>query len=183
MSANSDGTATSALAETDSVRALPLAGLSALAMAGFIAITTETMPAGLLVQIGSGLSVSVSGAGQLVTAYALGSVVGAVPLIALTRGLRRRAVLVSATVGFGVFNLVTALSSNLVLTLGVRFLAGMAAGVVWGLLAGYARRMAPPRLQGRAVAVASVGQPIALAIGVPMGHGSGPWPIGASSSP
>ncbi|MDJ0111069.1 MFS transporter, partial [Rhodococcus erythropolis] len=88
---------------------------------------------------------------------------------ALTRGLRRRAVLVSATVGFGVFNLVTALSSNLVLTLGVRFLAGMAAGVVWGLLAGYARRMAPLRLQGRAVAVASVGQPIALAIGVPMG--------------
>ncbi|MFJ6257982.1 MFS transporter [Rhodococcus erythropolis] len=169
MSANSDGTATSALAETDSVRTLPLAGLSALAMAGFIAITTETMPAGLLVQIGSGLSVSVSGAGQLVTAYALGSVVGAVPLIALTRGLRRRAVLVSATVGFGVFNLVTALSSNLVLTLGVRFLAGMAAGVVWGLLAGYARRMAPPHLQGRAVAVASVGQPIALAIGVPMG--------------
>ncbi|WP_242430687.1 hypothetical protein [Rhodococcus qingshengii] len=54
MSANSDGTATSALAETDSVRTLPLAGLSALAMAGFIAITTETMPAGLLVQIGSG---------------------------------------------------------------------------------------------------------------------------------
>lgn len=53
MSANSDGTATSALAETDSVRTLPLAGLSALAMAGFIAITTETMPAGLLVQIGS----------------------------------------------------------------------------------------------------------------------------------
>ena len=94
MSANSDGTATSALAETDSVRTLPLAGLSALAMAGFIAITTETMPAGLLVQIGSGLSVSVSGAGQLVTAYALGSVVGAVPLVALTRGLRRRAVLV-----------------------------------------------------------------------------------------
>jgi predicted MFS family arabinose efflux permease len=68
VSSNSDGTATSALAETDSVRTLPLAGLSALAMAGFIAITTETMPAGLLVQIGSGLSVSVSGAGQLVTA-------------------------------------------------------------------------------------------------------------------
>lgn len=68
MSSNSDGTATSALTETDSVRTLPLAGLSALAMAGFIAITTETMPAGLLVQIGSGLSVSVSGAGQLVTA-------------------------------------------------------------------------------------------------------------------
>jgi len=108
VSSNSDGTATSALAETDSVRTLPLAGLSALAMAGFIAITTETMPAGLLVQIGSGLSVSVSGAGQLVTAYALGSVVGAVPLIALTRGLRRRAVLVSAILGFGVFNLVSA---------------------------------------------------------------------------
>jgi predicted MFS family arabinose efflux permease len=45
----------------------------------------------------------------------------------------------------------------------------MAAGVVWGLLAGYARRMVPTRVQGRAVAIVGVGQPIALSLGVPLG--------------
>ncbi|WP_341476001.1 MFS transporter [Bacillus cereus] len=39
----------------------------------------------------------------------------------------------------------------------------------WGLLAGYARRMVSKNLQGRALALATVGQPIALSLGVPLG--------------
>jgi predicted MFS family arabinose efflux permease len=50
-----------------------------------------------------------------------------------------------------------------------RFLAGVAAGVAWSLLAGYARRLAPPELSGRAIAVAMTGVPIALSLGVPAG--------------
>ncbi|NMM91776.1 MFS transporter [Rhodococcus sp. SRB_17] len=148
---------------------LPIGALSALAMTGFVAIMTETVPAGLLRQIGDGLHVSEAGAGQLVTLYALGSVLGAIPLIAVTRGWNRRRVLLLAICGFCIFNLVTALSPNYVLTLGARLLAGMAAGVVWGLLAGYARRIVEPHQQGRAVAVALVGQPAALALGMPLG--------------
>jgi predicted MFS family arabinose efflux permease len=53
--------------------------------------------------------------------------------------------------------------------MGARFLAGVAAGVAWALLAGYARRIAPPHLQGRAVAVAMTGIPLALSLGVPAG--------------
>lgn len=45
----------------------------------------------------------------------------------------------------------------------------VAVGVVWGLVAGYARRLAPPHLQGRAMAIVGLGQPIALSLGVPMG--------------
>ncbi|GBR23608.1 MFS transporter [Kozakia baliensis] len=44
----------------------------------------------------------------------------------------------------------------------------MSASVVWGLVAGYARRLAPPHLQGRALAIVGVGQPIALSLGVPL---------------
>lgn len=51
---------------------LPLGALLALAMTGFICIVTETLPAGLLPEIGSGLNVSPSLAGQMVTVYALG---------------------------------------------------------------------------------------------------------------
>ena len=148
---------------------LPMAALLALAMTGFICIVTETLPAGLLPQIGEGLGVTQSVAGQMVTAYALGSLLAAIPLTIATRGWRRRNVLLLTIVGFLIFNSITALSSNYWLTLTSRFFAGVAAGLAWSLLAGYARRMVAPHQQGRAMAVAMVGTPVALALGVPLG--------------
>ncbi|MEO6713733.1 MAG: MFS transporter [Mycobacteriales bacterium] len=148
---------------------LPVAGLLALAMTGFICIATETLPAGLLPQMAAGLSVSPAGAGQLVTAYALGSVLAVIPLTIATAGWPRRHVLLLTILGFLIFNTVTALSSSYLVTLAARFLAGCSAGLAWGLLAAYARRMVEPRQQGRALALAMVGTPIALALGVPLG--------------
>lgn len=146
-----------------------MAALLALAMTGFLCIVTETLPAGLLPQIGAGLGISQAIAGQMVTAYALGSLLAAIPLTIATRGWRRRNVLLLAIAGFFLFNSVTALSSNYGLTLAARFFAGVAAGLAWSLLAGYARRMVAPHQQGRALAVAMVGTPIALSLGVPLG--------------
>ncbi|WPB59389.1 MFS transporter [Xylophilus sp. GOD-11R] len=138
-------------------------------MTGFICIVTETLPAGLLPQIATGLGVSQAFAGQMVTAYALGSVIAAIPLTIATRGWRRRHALLLPIVGFLVFNSLTAVSSNFWLTLVARFFAGASAGLAWSLLASYARRMVEPRQQGRALALAMVGTPIALSLGVPLG--------------
>ncbi|MHA6531696.1 MFS transporter [Paenibacillus sp. BAC0078] len=148
---------------------LPWTGLLALAMAGFICILTETIPAGLLLQISSGLGVTEAMAGQLVTLYALGSLLAAIPLTTATRGWRRRPLLLTCILGFLVFNTVTTFSSSYPLTLVARFLAGVSAGVLWGMVAGYARRMVPEQLKGRAMAVAMTGTPLALALGVPLG--------------
>lgn len=148
---------------------LPLAQLLALTLAGFIAIMTETLPAGLLPQISAGLGISQSLAGQLVSVYALGSVLAAIPIVAATRSWSRRPLLLLAIVALLVFNGITALSSSYVVILGSRLVAGMAAGIVWGVLAGYARRLVPSAQQGRALAVVGVGQPIALCLGVPLG--------------
>lgn len=148
---------------------LPLGGLLALASAGFITILTEAMPAGLLPQIGEGLGVSPALVGQLVTVYALGSLLAAIPLTLLTRGLRRRPLLLMAIGGFALVNSVTALSSHYGMTLVARFFAGVFAGLLWALLAGYASRMVSPHLQGRAIAVAMLGAPLALSLGVPAG--------------
>ncbi|NWA91288.1 MFS transporter [Pseudomonas sp. D8002] len=148
---------------------LPVGALLALAMTGFICIVTETLPAGLLPLISDGLGVSASMAGQMVTAYALGSVLAVIPLTIATRGWRARNVLLLTIVGFLLFNSITALSSHYGLTLLARFLAGMAAGLAWSLLAGYARRMVEPHQQGKALALAMVGTPIALSLGVPLG--------------
>lgn len=148
---------------------LPIAALLALAMTGFICIASETLPAGLLPLIAADLGISHAIAGQTVTAYALGSVLAAIPLTIATSGWRRRNVLLLTIAGFLVFNAVTAHSSNLWLTMGARFGAGAAAGLAWSLLAGYARRMVLMHQQGRAMAIAMVGTPIALALGVPLG--------------
>lgn len=148
---------------------LPLGALLALAMTGFICIVTETLPAGLLPQISSGLDVSPSLAGQMVTVYALGSLLAAIPLTIATQSWRRRTVLLMTIVGFLLFNSITAWSSNYELILVARFFAGVSAGLAWSLIAGYARRMVVPRLQGRALAVAMIGTPIALSLGVPLG--------------
>lgn len=148
---------------------LPLGGLLALASAGFITILTEAMPAGLLPQMSEGLSVSPALVGQLITLYALGSLLAAIPLTLLTRSWRRRPLLLLAIGGFALVNSVTALSSHYGLTLAARFCAGVFAGLLWALLAGYASRMVAPHLQGRAIAVAMLGAPLALSLGVPAG--------------
>ena len=153
----------------ESAERLPLSGLLALAMTGFIAILRETLPAGLLDQIAGGMAISQAMAGQWVTAYALGSLLTAIPLVTLTQGWYRRRALLLAIGGFVLFNGLTALSSSNALTLVLRFFTGAAAGLAWGLIAGHARRMVPVALQGRAMAVAMLGQPIALSLGLPIG--------------
>ncbi len=148
---------------------LPYGALLALAMTGFLAIMTETLPAGLLPEIGHALHVSASRTGQLVTAYAAGSLLAAIPLTAATQTWRRRPTLLLCIGGFLLFNIGTSASSNYPLTLAIRFLAGVTAGLAWGILAGYARRMVAPQLKGRAIAVAMAGTPIAFSLGVPAG--------------
>ncbi|MEC3980933.1 MFS transporter [Amycolatopsis sp. H20-H5] len=148
---------------------LPLGALVALTTAAFITVLTEALPAGVLPAMSASLRVSESATGQLVTIYALGTAVSAIPLTAATAGWRRKRLLLAGVAGFAVANTVTALSASFPLTLVARFVAGLAAGVVWALLAGYARRLAPERLPGKAMAIVMAGIPLALALGVPAG--------------
>ncbi|MEU6477856.1 MFS transporter [Streptomyces sp. NPDC047017] len=148
---------------------LPLLALLALATAVFITSLTETLPAGLLPAMSHDLKVSESATGQTVTIYAIGTALTAIPLTAATAGWRRKRLLLTAMGGFALANTVTAVSSAYGLTMAARFVAGVAAGLAWALLAGYARRMAPPQLQGRAIAIAMAGIPVALSLGVPAG--------------
>lgn len=148
---------------------LPLGSLLALAMAAFITILTEALPAGLLPQMAQGLAVSEAWVGQTVTIYAIGSLLAAIPLTAATQGVRRRPLLLAAIGGFVVANTVTTFSGSYALTMVARFLAGVSAGLLWALLAGYAARMVPEHQKGRAIAIAMVGTPLALSLGVPAG--------------
>lgn len=148
---------------------LPMAGLLALAMTCFLTVLTEAMPAGLLPQISAGLAVTEAMAGQMVTVFAIGIVAAAIPLTMVTNRMRRRPLLLTAICGFAIVNTVTAVSDDYNLILVARFFAGVFAGLLWSLMAGYATRMVAPHLQGRAIAVAMIGVPLALALGIPAG--------------
>ncbi|MFC8727320.1 MFS transporter [Streptomyces bacillaris] len=154
---------------------LPLFALLALATAVFITCLTETLPAGLLPAMSEDLRVSQSATGQTVTVYAIGTALTAIPLTAATAGWQRKKLLLTAMAGFALANTVTAVSSVYELTMVARFVAGVAAGLAWALLAGYARRLAPVHLQGKAMAIAMAGIPVALSLGVPAGTFLGDW--------
>ncbi|MFM0742180.1 MFS transporter [Paraburkholderia xenovorans] len=153
---------------------LPLTGLLALTAASAIATANESVPAGLLPQLAADFGVTEAWAGQLVTACALGAGLAAIPLSSAMRGWPRRRVLMFVLVGFSVCNAVTAVSSSFLLTLIARFIAGLATGLAWSLLATYARRMVTPAQQGRALAIAMMGIPLALSLGVPLSAFLGP---------
>ena len=145
----------------------PLKGLLALTMSSFIATANETVPAGMLPQIARGMGISEAWAGQMVTLCALGAGAAAIPLTLALGGWPRRRLLLAIGI-FLICNAVTALSPCFGVTLGARFLVGIATGVTWSLLAGYARHLTVVSLQGRAMAIAMLGIPLALALGIPM---------------
>lgn len=148
---------------------LPLSGLLALAMSIFITILTETLPSALLPKMGASLAVSEALVGQLVSIFAIGSIVAAIPLTIATQTWERKSLLLIAVGGFAVVNTVTAWSTNYDVTLVARFFAGVFAGLLWSLVVGFAARMVPLNLQGKAIAIAMVGTPLALTIGSPTG--------------
>ena len=148
---------------------MPVLQLAGLAFAAFLAIMTETIPTGVLVDMGESFGTTTGKVGQFLTVYAAGSVVAAIPVMAATRKMPRKRLLVIAIMGLGVFNALTAITSYLWLAFLARFLAGMAGGVVWGLVANYARSLVSSENEGRALAIIGFGQPLALACGVPLG--------------
>ncbi|MDH5826858.1 MFS transporter [Sphingobacterium faecium] len=145
----------------------PLFQLLILNMVGFVAVMTETMPAGLLPLMARDLNISAGAAGQFISIFALGSVLAGVPIISATAHWPRKKVLLFAIFGYLVFNAATSSTTNYYIMLLTRFCGGMAAGVAWGLLVGYAKRLVSPQQTGKAIALVSSSIPLALAMGVP----------------
>ncbi|MGW4131868.1 MFS transporter [Amycolatopsis japonica] len=152
---------------------LPLPALLALTTTVFLGCLTEVLPAGLLLGMSEDLGVSPSATGQLVTVYAITTALTAIPLTGATLRVPRKRLLLTLIFGFLATNLVIAVSSSYPLILATRVVSGALTGVMWSLVAGYAMRLAPLGLTGRALAVAMSGTPIGFALGVPAGTALG----------
>ncbi|MGQ4266868.1 MFS transporter [Nocardiopsis changdeensis] len=147
---------------------MPLA-LLALALGAFAIGTTEFVIMGLLPEVADGLGVSISHAGYLISAYALGVVVGAPLLTAMATRLPRKTVLILFMVLFAVGNLATVLAPTYETVFASRVVAGLPHGAFFGAGALAAAQMAGPARQGRAVARMFLGLTVANIIGVPAG--------------
>ena len=141
----------------------------ALLFAGaFVMGCSEELVFGMLDLIATGLEVSVPAAGQLVTANALGLMVGGPLLTLLTTRVDRRVVLLVVTAAFVLLNLAPVLVDSYWLILVSRALVGAAQGLFIAAAITMATRLAPPERAGRAMAVVISGFATASAFGLPL---------------
>ncbi|MFI2363804.1 MFS transporter [Promicromonospora sp. NPDC019610] len=143
-------------------------GLFALALATFVAVTTELVPVGLLPLISDDLAVSEPVAGLLVTAYAFMVAALALPLTSATRRLPRKTVLLGTLAVYTLSNVIVALAPTFAVVAAARALGGAAHAVFFSVSIGYASRLVRPHLAGRALALVTLGASAGFILGVPL---------------
>jgi DHA1 family inner membrane transport protein len=141
--------------------------IGALAIGAFAIGTTAFVTMGLLPDIAAGVDASIPSAGRLISAYAVGVVVGAPVIAALGARLPRRALALGLMAAFVVGNALSALAPGHGTLLLARFVAGLPHGAFFGVASLIAAALVPDRLRGRAVSSVMLGLAIANVAGVP----------------
>jgi DHA1 family inner membrane transport protein len=146
-----------------------------LAAGTFLMGTTEFIIAGLLPEISSDLGVSAPHAGLLITAFAVGMIVGSPTMALATLRLPQRQTLVLALAVFSLSHVVAALSSSFTVILTARILTALATGAFWSVAAVVATRAAGPKHSTRALGTIMGGLTLANVVGVPLGSFAGQY--------
>jgi MFS transporter, DHA1 family, inner membrane transport protein len=144
-----------------------LAGL-ALAVGGFGIGTGEFGIMGLLPDVAGDIGVSIPLAGHVISAYALGVVVGAPVIAVLAARLPRRMLLLALMAAFAAGNFASALASDYGWLVVLRFLTGLPHGAYFGVASLVAADMAQPNQRARAVGRVMLGLTVATLLGVPL---------------
>ncbi|MEU5891750.1 MFS transporter [Streptomyces sp. NPDC047461] len=104
-----------------------------LAAGTFLMGTTEFVIAGLLPELSAGLGVSTSQAGLLITAFAIGMIIGAPTMALATLRLPQRQTLILALAVFSLGHVVAALSTSFTVVLAARVVTALATGAFWSV--------------------------------------------------
>ncbi|SBN63750.1 MFS transporter, DHA1 family, arabinose polymer transporter [Curtobacterium sp. 9128] len=150
--------------------------LIALALGGFAIGSTEFVAMGLLPNIAEALlptqyaanpDAGIAHAGWLVSAYALGVVVGAPTIAAMSAKFPRKGLLMVLLVGFVVATIASALLPSFGLVLVARFVAGLPHGAYFGIASIVAGDIMGSGKRGKGIAMVLLGLSVANVIGVP----------------
>ncbi|MEU9719169.1 Cmx/CmrA family chloramphenicol efflux MFS transporter [Streptomyces sp. NPDC047976] len=152
--------------------------------------TSEFMLSGLLPPIAEDMGVTIPQAGLLISAFAIGMVVGAPLLAVATLRLPRRTTLVSLISLFGLGQVAGALAPSYAFLFASRVVSALACAGFWAVGAAVAIAMVDKDQRARAMAVMIGGLSIANVLGVPagaflgeqLGWRSAFWSVGAASA-
>lgn len=140
----------------------------ALAAGGFGIGTTEFAIMGLLQDVAEGLQISIPQSGQLISAYALGVVVGAPVLAALGARVPHKYMVLGLMGLFTIGNLSSVVAADYTTMLLTRFLSGLPHGAYFGVAAVIAASLVAPAKRAQAVAAVMLGLSVANVVGVPL---------------
>lgn len=139
-----------------------------LALGGLAIGTTEFVIMGLLPDVSSSLNVSIPVAGHLISAYALGVVIGAPILVALSSKFPPKYILISLMILFTVFNAFSIIAPDYNTLLMSRFFAGLPHGAFFGVGTVVAAKLAQKGKEAQAIASMFTGLTIAILAMVPL---------------
>ena len=140
-----------------------------LALAAFVGSTEGGLVAGLLPSIGEDMHVSVGQTGQVVLGYSLAYALGTPVLSVLLGGVGRRRILAGSELTLAVCALLIAVSPFFLWLVGARTLLAIGAGLFTATALATAALIAAPGERGRALQIVTMGQSLAVLIGVPLG--------------
>ncbi|MDR7372021.1 MFS transporter [Flavobacterium aquidurense] len=143
--------------------------LIALSLGGLTIGITEFVMMGLLPDIASDMKVSIPVAGYLISAYALGVVIGAPLLVIIGRNFPPKKMLLILALMLTVFNALSIIAPNYNFLFASRFLSGLPHGAFFGVGAVVASRLADKGKEAQAIAIMFSGLTLANLIGVPIG--------------
>jgi DHA1 family inner membrane transport protein len=140
----------------------------ALAIGSFAIGTTEFVAMGLLPDIAASLHITEPIAGHVISAYALGVVVGAPVIASLTARMPRKVLLLALMAVFTLGNLASVLAPNYETLMAARFVSGIPHGAFFGIAALVAAHLMGPKNRAKAVAHVMTGLTLATVFGVPI---------------
>lgn len=140
-----------------------------LALGGLTIGITEFVMMGLLPDIAQDLNISIPRAGHLISAYALGVVIGAPLLVIAGRNFPPKKMLLAMAVMLTLFNALSIIAPGYNLLFVSRFFSGLPHGAFFGVGAVVASRLADPGKEARSIAIMFSGLTIANVVGVPLG--------------
>lgn len=142
--------------------------LLALGIGGFAIGTGEFAIMGLLPEVARDIGISIPAAGHLISAYALGVMVGAPLLAVLAARWPRRTLLIALTMLYALGNFATALVPGHMAVGVMRFVSGLPHGAYFGVAALVAAGIVPPDQRARAVGFVMLGLATAMLAGMPL---------------
>jgi len=131
--------------------------------------TSELMLAGLLPELASDLHVSIPRAGLLISAFALGMLVGAPVLAVATLTWSRRTALLVFLGVFALTHVAGALTSSYAVLLATRIAGAFVYAGFWSVAAVTVVNLVPATSRARAMSVVTGGLTIATVVGLPLG--------------